>query len=160
MTKLEKKPNVPLEIESPVPHVIQPFIEELYVITSKIDMFETKFKTPPDSSPITVIDPDDQPMWSSTRNVTPTPSSAIIQIPIPNNFHIKDDPTQGILDARGIFLYNTQNEDDILLNHVGDKELNSIDGVGNRVLTKKMTWVMEEDAWRKNQLISQAYASC
>ncbi|GJW47538.1 hypothetical protein Tco_0079184 [Tanacetum coccineum] len=29
--------------------------------------------------------------------------------------------------------------DDVLLNHVGDKELNLIDGVGNRVLTKKMT---------------------
>ncbi|GJZ82964.1 hypothetical protein Tco_0648137 [Tanacetum coccineum] len=48
-----------------------------------------KFETPPDSPPIIVIDPDDQPMWSSTRNVTPTPSSAIIQLPISNNFHIK-----------------------------------------------------------------------
>nr|GEU76866.1 reverse transcriptase domain-containing protein [Tanacetum cinerariifolium] len=28
-------------------------------------------------------------MWSSARNVTPTPSSAIVQIPILNNFHIK-----------------------------------------------------------------------
>ncbi|GKB74661.1 hypothetical protein Tco_0936073 [Tanacetum coccineum] len=37
-----------------------------------------KFETPPDSSPITVIDPNDQPMWSSTRNVAPTPTSAIV----------------------------------------------------------------------------------
>ncbi|GKC41571.1 reverse transcriptase domain-containing protein [Tanacetum coccineum] len=36
-----------------------------------------KFKTPPDFPPITVIDPDDQPTWSSTRTVAPTPSSAI-----------------------------------------------------------------------------------
>nr|GFD02782.1 hypothetical protein [Tanacetum cinerariifolium] len=27
--------------------------------------------------------------------------------------------------------------DDVLLNHVGGEELNSIDGIGNRVLTKK-----------------------
>ncbi|GJS30285.1 hypothetical protein Tco_0490905 [Tanacetum coccineum] len=69
----------------------------------------TKFETLPDSPPITVIDPDDQPMWSSTRNVAPTPSSAIFQLPI-HNFHIKDDPTQEILDAGGIFLFNTPNE--------------------------------------------------
>ncbi|GJX61379.1 hypothetical protein Tco_0294279 [Tanacetum coccineum] len=124
-------------------------------------MFEEKVETPPDSSPVTVIDPDDQPMWSSTRVVAPSPSSTIIQLPIYNNFVIKgtitmwkemreafvsryfspvkfkrllseihnfhqlahetfftllglnwysDDPTQGILDTRGIFLYNTPNE--------------------------------------------------
>ncbi|GKE39049.1 hypothetical protein Tco_1462454 [Tanacetum coccineum] len=130
-----------------------------------------KFETSPDSPPITVNDPDDQPMWSSTRTVTPTPSSAIVQLPISDNFHINEeavmlrsfpfslseeaktcfhqlgnetlveswlrikemihtryrhgltkstiiqvfyhgleDPTQGILDAGGIFLYNTPNE--------------------------------------------------
>ncbi|GKD91444.1 hypothetical protein Tco_1366951 [Tanacetum coccineum] len=69
-----------------------------------------KFETPPDSPPITVIDPDDQFMWSNTRTVAPTPSFAIIQLLISNNFYIKDDPTQGILDAGGIFLYNTPNE--------------------------------------------------
>ncbi|GJZ72254.1 hypothetical protein Tco_0636105 [Tanacetum coccineum] len=112
-----------------------------------------KFETPPDSPPITAIDPDDQPMWLSTRTIAPTPSYDIIQCPISNNFHIKgthmqmiqddqfdgrirsnphrhvadflkisnlfqygenqeeaDDPTQEILDARGIFLYNTPNE--------------------------------------------------
>ncbi|GJU75518.1 hypothetical protein Tco_1272588 [Tanacetum coccineum] len=141
-----------------------------------------KFETSPDSPPITVNDPDDQPMWSSTRTVTPTPSSAIVQLPISDNFHINeeavmlrsfpfslseeaktcfhqlgnetlvdawlrikemlcicyehgltkgtiirifnhglDDPTQGILDAGGIFLYNTPNkafeilEDKVLL---------------------------------------------
>ncbi|GKB57556.1 retrovirus-related pol polyprotein from transposon TNT 1-94, partial [Tanacetum coccineum] len=52
-----------------------------------------KFETPPDSPPITVIDPDDQPMWSSTRNVTPTPSFAIIQPPCqPDGFVDKDNP--------------------------------------------------------------------
>ncbi|GJU87195.1 hypothetical protein Tco_1294741 [Tanacetum coccineum] len=64
-----------------------------------------KFETPPDSPPISVIDPDDQPMRSNTRTAAPTPSSAIIQRHIPNNFHIKE-----ILDAGGIFLYNTPNE--------------------------------------------------
>ncbi|GJX96956.1 ribonuclease H-like domain-containing protein [Tanacetum coccineum] len=33
-----------------------------------------KFKTPPDSPLVTVIDPDDQPIWSSTRTVAPTPT--------------------------------------------------------------------------------------
>ncbi|GKF16825.1 hypothetical protein Tco_0061743 [Tanacetum coccineum] len=81
-----------------------------------MDISEKKFETPPYSPPITVVDPNDQPMWSSTRTVAPTPSSAIVQIPIPNNFFIK-----GILDARGIFLYNTPNkafkslEDKVLL---------------------------------------------
>ncbi|GJS74868.1 hypothetical protein Tco_0707709 [Tanacetum coccineum] len=50
-----------------------------------------KFKTPPDSPPITVIDPDDQPMWSSTGTVALMPSSAIIQLPVSNNFHIKEE---------------------------------------------------------------------
>ncbi|GKC42689.1 hypothetical protein Tco_1060411 [Tanacetum coccineum] len=69
-----------------------------------------KFETPPDSPPVIIIDSDDQLMWSSTRNVAPTRSSAIVQLPISNKFHIKDDPTQGIFDAGGIFLYNTPNE--------------------------------------------------
>ncbi|GJR21843.1 reverse transcriptase domain-containing protein [Tanacetum coccineum] len=50
-----------------------------------------KFETPPYSPPIIVINPDDQPMWSTTRIVAPTPSSAIVQLPIPNNFHIKEE---------------------------------------------------------------------
>ncbi|GJX36863.1 hypothetical protein Tco_0248420 [Tanacetum coccineum] len=57
-----------------------------------------KFETPPDSLPITVIDPDDQPMWSGTRTVAPTPSSAIIQLPISDNFHIKGTHMQMIRD--------------------------------------------------------------
>ncbi|GJX25704.1 hypothetical protein Tco_0232000 [Tanacetum coccineum] len=52
-------------------------------------MFEEKVKTPPDSPPVTVIDLDDQPMWSNTRTVAPTPGSSIIQRPISNNFFIK-----------------------------------------------------------------------
>ncbi|GKA76422.1 reverse transcriptase domain-containing protein [Tanacetum coccineum] len=50
-----------------------------------------KFKTPPDSPPVIIIDPDDQPMWSSTRIVAPTPSSTIVQLPIFDNFHIKEE---------------------------------------------------------------------
>ncbi|GJZ92067.1 hypothetical protein Tco_0664132 [Tanacetum coccineum] len=57
-----------------------------------------KFETPPDSPPIIVIDPDDQPMWSSTRTVAPTPSSAIIQRPISTNFRIKGTHMQMIRD--------------------------------------------------------------
>ncbi|GJS35938.1 reverse transcriptase domain-containing protein [Tanacetum coccineum] len=87
-SKPDKKSNVLIKIESPKPHVKQPFIEELFIITSKIDISEREFKTPPDSPPVIVIDPDDQPMWSSTRTVAPTPSSAIIQLPLPNNFCI------------------------------------------------------------------------
>ncbi|GJW85021.1 reverse transcriptase domain-containing protein, partial [Tanacetum coccineum] len=57
-----------------------------------------KFETPPDSPPIIIIDPDDQPMWSSTRTVAPTPSSAIVQFPISNNFRIKGTHMQMIRD--------------------------------------------------------------
>ncbi|GJZ82970.1 reverse transcriptase domain-containing protein [Tanacetum coccineum] len=88
MTKPEKTPNVPLEIESPEPYVKQPFIEEVFAVKSKIKILMEKFETPPDSPSITVIDPDDQPMWSSTRTVAPTPSYAIVQLHISNNFHI------------------------------------------------------------------------
>lgn len=72
-----------------------PFIEELFVVT---DIIEEKVETQPDSPTVTVIDPDDQPMWSSTRTVAPTPSSAIIQRPFPNNFHIKGTHMQMILE--------------------------------------------------------------
>ncbi|GKC51290.1 reverse transcriptase domain-containing protein, partial [Tanacetum coccineum] len=80
---------MPLELESPEPYTKPQFIKKLFVITPKIDMFKTKFKTPPDSPPVTVIDHDDQPMWLSTRTIAPTSSSAIIQLPISDNFHIK-----------------------------------------------------------------------
>nr|GEV56545.1 hypothetical protein [Tanacetum cinerariifolium] len=90
-TKSEKTPNVPLENESPEPHIKQTFIEEAFAVKSKIKILMEKFKTPPDSSPITVIDTDDKPMWSSTRAIIPTPSFAIIQLSIPNNFHIKEE---------------------------------------------------------------------
>ncbi|GJR02251.1 reverse transcriptase domain-containing protein [Tanacetum coccineum] len=155
-----------------------------------------KFETPPDSPPIIVIDPDDQPMWSSTRTVAPTPSSAIIQLSISNNFRIKDEavmlrtfpfslceeakiwlnelnegtftswnemrepfisryfsptkfkrllndirnfhqldgPTQGILDAGRIFLYNTPNE---ALQILEDKVLLKLDFSGEFQISPK-----------------------
>ncbi|GJV69685.1 reverse transcriptase domain-containing protein [Tanacetum coccineum] len=61
-------------------------------------MFEEKFETPPDSLTVTVIDPDDQPMWSSTRTVAATPNSAIFQLLIPNNFTIEGTHMQMIQD--------------------------------------------------------------
>ncbi|GKB69870.1 reverse transcriptase domain-containing protein [Tanacetum coccineum] len=57
-----------------------------------------KFETPPDSPLVFVIDPDDQPMWSSTRTVAPTPSSAIVQLPISNHFRIKGTHMQMFWD--------------------------------------------------------------
>nr|GEW55391.1 reverse transcriptase domain-containing protein [Tanacetum cinerariifolium] len=33
-----------------------------------------------------ILDPDDQPMWESTKSVAPTPSSAIIQLDVDDNF--------------------------------------------------------------------------
>nr|GEZ11135.1 hypothetical protein [Tanacetum cinerariifolium] len=53
-----------------------------------------KFKTQPDFPTITVIDPDDQPMWSNTRTIALTPSFAIVQLPIVG--------TKSLLDAFGI----------------------------------------------------------
>nr|GEV58685.1 reverse transcriptase domain-containing protein [Tanacetum cinerariifolium] len=57
-----------------------------------------KFEIPPHSPPVIVIDPDDQPMWSSTRTIAPTPSSAIIQSPISTNFCVKGTYKQMIRD--------------------------------------------------------------
>ncbi|GJW93246.1 hypothetical protein Tco_0172918 [Tanacetum coccineum] len=57
-----------------------------------------KFETPPDFSHIIVINPDDQSMWSNTRTVAPTPSSAIIQRPISTNFRIQGTHMQMIQD--------------------------------------------------------------
>ncbi|GJY59073.1 reverse transcriptase domain-containing protein [Tanacetum coccineum] len=57
-----------------------------------------KFETPPDSPPIIAIDPNDQPMWSSTRTVAPIPSSAIVQFPISDNFRSKVTHMQMIRD--------------------------------------------------------------
>ncbi|GJT07216.1 hypothetical protein Tco_0841678 [Tanacetum coccineum] len=94
--KPDKISNVTLKVESPEPRIKQLFIEELFVITSKINMFEMKVETPPGSPLVTVIDPDDQPMWSSTKTVALTPSFAIIQLPISNNFFIKGTHLQMI----------------------------------------------------------------
>ncbi|GJX53146.1 hypothetical protein Tco_0281515 [Tanacetum coccineum] len=71
----------------------------------------TKFETPSDSPPITIIDFDDQPMWSSTRTVAPTPSSAIVQLPISNNFHIKAD----FLEISNLFQYGENQEEAVML---------------------------------------------
>nr|GEY90763.1 reverse transcriptase domain-containing protein [Tanacetum cinerariifolium] len=57
-----------------------------------------KFKIPPHYPPVIVIDPDDQPMWSSTRTIAPTPRSAIIQCPISTNFRVKGTYMQMIWD--------------------------------------------------------------
>ncbi|GKA59524.1 reverse transcriptase domain-containing protein [Tanacetum coccineum] len=70
-----------------------------------------KFKTPPDSPSITVITPDDQPMWSSTRTVAPTPTFAIIQLPFPNNYHINAD----FLEISSIFQYGENQEESVML---------------------------------------------
>ncbi|GJV16712.1 reverse transcriptase domain-containing protein [Tanacetum coccineum] len=59
-----------------------------------------KVETPHDSPLVTVINPDDQPIWSSTRTVVPTPSSAIIQLPIPNIFFIKGTHRHMIQDIQ------------------------------------------------------------
>ncbi|GJR79405.1 hypothetical protein Tco_0150190 [Tanacetum coccineum] len=55
--------------------------------------------------------------------------------------------------------------DDVFLNHVGDKELKSMDGVGTGRITKKRPRrmirqvMMEEGALRQNRLFLHAYAS-
>ncbi|GKC99035.1 reverse transcriptase domain-containing protein, partial [Tanacetum coccineum] len=118
-TKPDKTPNVPLEIESPECYTKQPFIEELFIVTSKINIFEEKVKTPPDSPLITVIDPDDQPMWSSTRIVAPTPSSAIIQLPIHNNFVIKGENQEEAIKLR-TFPFSLSGEAKIWLNELNE----------------------------------------
>ncbi|GJS87699.1 hypothetical protein Tco_0770335 [Tanacetum coccineum] len=69
-----------------------------------------KFKTSPESPPIIVIDPDDQPMWSSTRIVAPTPSSAIVQFSISDNFRIKD-----FLKISNLFQYGENQEEVVML---------------------------------------------
>ncbi|GJU17090.1 reverse transcriptase domain-containing protein [Tanacetum coccineum] len=70
-----------------------------------------KFKTPPDSPPITVIAPDDQPMWSSTRTVAQTPTFANIQLHLPNNYHIDAD----FLEISSISQYGENQEESVML---------------------------------------------
>nr|GEW53266.1 hypothetical protein [Tanacetum cinerariifolium] len=145
--KPDKKSNEPLKIESPKPYTNQPFIEELFVVTSKLNMFEEKVETPPDSPPIIIIDTDDQPMWSSTRIVAPTPKpieeSEIKAIPtMPNLSLIKSNsPTVSpfLKDSTVHIPYTNAKTfaDDELMNHVGDNELKSIDDVETRRMTKK-----------------------
>ncbi|GJV21201.1 reverse transcriptase domain-containing protein [Tanacetum coccineum] len=55
------------------------------------------FETPPDSPLITVIDPDDQPMWSRTRTVALMPSSSIIQLPISNLFQYGENQEEAVM---------------------------------------------------------------
>ncbi|GJZ23382.1 hypothetical protein Tco_0560841 [Tanacetum coccineum] len=89
-------PNVPLKTESLEPHVKQRFIEEVFAVKSKIKILMEKFESPFDSPPVIIIDLDVLPMWSSIGTVAPTPSSAIIQLLISNNFHIKGTHMQMI----------------------------------------------------------------
>nr|GEV62259.1 hypothetical protein [Tanacetum cinerariifolium] len=126
-------------------------------------MFEEKVKTPPDSPPIIIIDTDDQPMWSSTRTVAPTPSSAIIQLSLPNNFHIKEPieeseikaiptmPNLSLIKSNSPTVSPFLKDSTVhipypnaktlaeyeLANHVGDNELKSIDDVETRRMTNK-----------------------
>ncbi|GJZ45413.1 reverse transcriptase domain-containing protein [Tanacetum coccineum] len=79
-----------------------------------------KFETPPDSPPVIVIDPDDQPMWSSTRIVAPTPSSAIVQLPISNNFYIKEEAVM-----LRIFPFSLTGEAKIWLNELDEGTITS-----------------------------------
>nr|GEU89419.1 reverse transcriptase domain-containing protein [Tanacetum cinerariifolium] len=68
------------------------------LLTSK--NIDGKFRNSTRFPPVIVIDLDDQPMWSSTRTVAPTPSFAIIQLHISNNFHIKGTYMQMIRDIQ------------------------------------------------------------
>ncbi|GJR75777.1 hypothetical protein Tco_0088142 [Tanacetum coccineum] len=90
------------------------------------------------------------------------------------NERMKNQPTKSLprtinTKLRHEFVYkpplirNENDKDDVLLNHVGDKELKSYDGAGTRRMKKKekddKAGNGEEDAWRRNQLIIHAYAS-
>nr|GEZ21390.1 hypothetical protein [Tanacetum cinerariifolium] len=104
-----------------------------------------KFETPPDSPPVIVIDPDDQPMWSSTRNgnVKVIEEDETEPIPTMSNRSLiqSNSPTVSpfLKDSTMHIPYTNANTfaNDVLANHVGDKELNSIDGIGIGVLRKK-----------------------
>ncbi|GKA18872.1 reverse transcriptase domain-containing protein [Tanacetum coccineum] len=75
-----------------------------------------KFETPPDSPPITVIDPDDQPMWT----VAPTPSSAIIQLLISDSIRIKEEAVM-----LRTFPFSLSGEAKIWLNELDDGTITS-----------------------------------
>ncbi|GKC25477.1 reverse transcriptase domain-containing protein [Tanacetum coccineum] len=87
-------------------------------------MFEDKIETPPNSPLLIVIDSDDQPMWSSTRTVAPTPSYAIIQLPIANNFVIKDQEEVVMLRT---FPFSLSGEAKIWLNELNEGTITSWD---------------------------------
>ncbi|GJX60083.1 reverse transcriptase domain-containing protein, partial [Tanacetum coccineum] len=79
-----------------------------------------KFETPPDSPPIIFIDPDDQPMWSSTMTVAPTTSSATIQRLISTNFRIKEEAVM-----LRTFLFSLCEEAKIWLNELNEETITS-----------------------------------
>ncbi|GKB83699.1 hypothetical protein Tco_0950594 [Tanacetum coccineum] len=104
--------------------------------------------------------PNPNPINSNSPTVSPFLKDCIVYIPYTNAKTFAND---------------------VLMKQVGNKELRSNGGVGTRRLTKKeikkddigvakepnKEWkindkvhvMVEEDAWRKNRLISQAYAS-
>ncbi|GJT95086.1 hypothetical protein Tco_1090604 [Tanacetum coccineum] len=56
-----------------------------------VKKFLTKDVEPEPNLPlqeIIILDPDDQPIWESAKNVAPTPNSAIIQLDVDDNFVI------------------------------------------------------------------------
>ncbi|GJZ85254.1 hypothetical protein Tco_0650593, partial [Tanacetum coccineum] len=59
---------------------------------------------------------DDQPMWGNNQAVAPTPGTAIVTVDLGDNFTVK--ATQAILDARGIFLYKTNEAHQLLEDRV------------------------------------------
>ncbi|GKD23423.1 reverse transcriptase domain-containing protein [Tanacetum coccineum] len=74
-------------------------------------MFETKVVPPPDSPPIIVVDPDDQPMWSSTKS---------LHQHLDNQFdgQIRSNPHRYLadfLEISNLFQYGENQEDTVML---------------------------------------------
>jgi hypothetical protein len=86
--KLKKSQKVVVQIETLKSSIEHPNVNKTIVI--KIS--EDDVVTQPDSPPLIILDPDDQPMWEITKTVAPTPGSAIVRPDVDDNFVINSTP--------------------------------------------------------------------
>nr|GEZ02120.1 hypothetical protein [Tanacetum cinerariifolium] len=93
----------------------QEFVYKSPSIRNKNDKGDVKFIEEDEIKPIPIM-PNPNPIKSKPPTVSPFLKDYTVHIPYTNAKTFADD---------------------VLSNHVGDKELKSIDGIGNEVLTKK-----------------------
>ncbi|GKB11792.1 reverse transcriptase domain-containing protein [Tanacetum coccineum] len=80
-----------IQIESHKSSIEHPIVNDFVVINIPEEDVEHKQ---------IILDPDDQPMWESTKTVAPTPNFAIIQLDVDDNFVINSTHLNMILENK------------------------------------------------------------